>query len=119
MQKANLQHLMLEHLRARSAGLNWGWDDTVDAVWIICFWTRSVHVLLTKLPMMSLWYKFALTVRGRKVKNGQIRLVTGCDTERNLTVASDSSAISIICIVSLTSNAALSKRDHHPGPLQF
>ena len=25
------------------------------------------------------WYKFALTVRGRKVKNGQIRLVTGCD----------------------------------------
>lgn len=25
------------------------------------------------------WYKFALAVRGRKVKNGQIRLVTGCD----------------------------------------
>jgi len=25
------------------------------------------------------WYKFALTVRGRKVANGQIRVVTGCD----------------------------------------
>jgi hypothetical protein len=25
------------------------------------------------------WYKFALTVRGRKIENGQIRLVTGCD----------------------------------------
>ncbi|KIM40949.1 hypothetical protein M413DRAFT_35814, partial [Hebeloma cylindrosporum] len=31
----------------------------------------------------SKWYKFALTVRGRKVENGQIRLVTGCDKAKS------------------------------------
>ncbi|KIM40895.1 hypothetical protein M413DRAFT_445667 [Hebeloma cylindrosporum] len=29
------------------------------------------------------WYKFAFSVRGRKVENGQIRLVTGCDKAKS------------------------------------